>query len=293
MTTPRNISGSEVNAFQTCMARYRYEYVYDLEPIRTPGPLAVGILGHECLEQYYKAKKDGKTFDEAKDAAMDYLASALRTGETEMETAGKVAQCLANYWAHYGYEPENEVVEIETAYNIDLKPGEFTMPLRIDLLMRNPKGELFLRDAKFCYNFWDQIGHDLNPQFAKYLAALRLNGVPVVYAELDEIRTRQVKDPNELLKRTRYAASNHKTNMILRDHIVVSERIMAFRALSEDEQVVMGSRCLNKMICKWCSYQEICKTELDGGPVDVVIASGFQKKQKYGYNRETTDLEQL
>lgn len=282
----RKISGSEVNGFQTCMARYRYEYIMDLEPIATPGPLAIGILGHEALEQYYLAKKAGKTFAEAKEAAEGILSVALRDETSTMEVVGKVHQCINNYWAQYGYEPELTVLEVETMYEIDLVPGKFSMPLRIDLLMADEKGKVFLRDAKFSYNFWDPIAHDLNPQFAKYMAALRLKGIQVEYCQLDELRTRQVKDPTQLLKRTIYQANNHKTNMILRDHIVTSERIMEFREKSEDEQLVLGTRCLNKQICKWCSYQELCKTELDGGPIDVVIQSGFRKKTKYGYNKE-------
>lgn len=291
----RRISNSEVNCFQTCKMRYFYEYVLNLEPRVLPGPLAIGIAGHKAQEGYWTAFANGEGIDSCVKAAESMLASLMRDGSVSGPDAMNLSR-LMNLYASKWFADDKQtfdVAAIEKMYELPLT-SHFTIPMRLDLLLKNKQtGYHVLRDFKFVFNFWDHDAHQFNPQFPKYMMVLGANNVQVSHAELDEIRHRSMRNPtiDDILRRTPYHPTRERSVRIMQDHIRVSHEIVAYRQQDEEAMRATTARNLNKSICKWCSFKELCMSDLDGGYTESLMRADYKQKTEYGYNNnEEGDL---
>lgn len=287
----RRISNSEVNTWLACERKYYYQFDLNLTPIKTGSALNRGVLGHDILATYYEARKQDRSHGNAVHLAREQLMLQLQGGFQDMETVTDLDRILQGYWGYYGDESSKyRVLEVEKQYELPMST-DFDFVMRLDVLMLNlATGETELWDHKFVYDFWGDYDMSLNPQFPKYMGALRANGINVDKAVLNQIRYRKLKNPtpDDLFRRSPYKPSQAKVENAMREQIVASKRIYEHRMLPIEVRKDTSIRTINKMTCKGCPVADLCLSEFDGGDITYMIQSDY-KTNTYGYNEPTVE----
>jgi hypothetical protein len=287
----RRISNSEVSTFNICRAKYWYEYVENLAPKTYGRALAIGIVGHDAMRVYIEARIAGHLHESAIHKQQEFLAGLMGNPLYSVEYVLKASEILNKFHTYRKGMPEWEFLGTEELVEVDITE-DYSMPLRYDLYVRERATDKFmLVDYKFVYDFWKPWKHDLNPQFPKYIAALRRKGMRIDGAYLIEMRTRDISSQNfaDLFKQTSYFPSLAKMKNNLRQHINVSEQITEFRQRLSDtpDQVQnIAVPTLNSLVCQWCAFQAPCAAQLDGSDITYQLQTDFVKNTSYGYNKE-------
>lgn len=293
MEEKRRISNSEVGSWLSCKAKYRFAFDMKLEKIDKGDALTRGILGHELLEKYYSLIKAGMGHDHAVRNTKDYLSAKHPDKLTDPITLD-LLRVLDGYWAFWQGNPNWKILRVEESFDLHISE-QFTMPIRLDLLVKEVEtGLIYLVDHKFCYDFWTEDDIALNPQFAKYVGALRANRIQVDGCILNQIRYRKLKDPSpvNLYKHTIVKPSGAKIRNTIKDHITASLEITDYRNKEVADREVLATKVLNKMVCRGCEYKNLCSAELDGGEIDFLIENEY-RPNSYDYNKEESNQEGL
>jgi hypothetical protein len=293
--TTRHISNSEVGTWNTCQRQYYYSFDLSLEPKRHSAPLSRGILGHDAIAAYYLAIKAGKSPGDAALEARQILRMAMNdTISFDMEVVMDVDRILNAYFPMTVKDLSDwEILEVESKHDLPMT-DDFDMPLRLDLLVRiRSTKEIVLIDHKYTYDFWTEDDLALNPQFPKYVGALRNSDYPIAYCILNQIRTRHLKNPgaDDLVRRSIQRPSNAKIRRALTEHIIASQQIAEFRSLAPETRAQVATRVLNKMVCRGCFVKSLCQAEFDGGDIQYLAQNDY-KARTYGYN-DTPNIEEL
>lgn len=243
-----------------------------------------------AFERYYKGRLAGESHDAAKTEAEKVFVREVNGDQYDSGAVAKASIGFEKYMQYYGDElDEWEIIAIEEPYKMPIpQRSEFDYAMRVDVLQRHRRtGELVLRDFKFTYDFWKPRKFTLRGQFPKYVIALRYNEIHVSRVIIDQIRYREMKstDLTDYLQRDAFVVSDTKIRHILLDHINLSDEIMAFRALTPQQQEKKATRLLVEPLCKYCPFAELCELELEGGSTELFIQSNY-KKNEYGYNHE-------
>jgi len=290
----RRISNSEVSTWLTCEKKYYYGFDLNLEPKVSGGALGKGTLLHEILADYYLLLKYGATHEAASREARINLQKYMSGTLYPMSTVLEVDKLLQGYWNFYQGDPDWEIIEVEKSYDLPMTEA-YEYSLRLDLLVRERStSALVLVDHKTAFNFWTQDDLDLNPQFPKYIGALRGNGVYVDKAVLNQIRTRVIKNPtmDQMYRRAVQKPSIAKVTQSMREQVLTSNKIVQHRNLPVEVQSANSVRVLNKTVCQYCNFKALCMSEFDGGDIAPMIATDFQQNT-YGYNTPTNDMDEL
>lgn len=289
MTDPRRISNSEVSTWLTCQQRYHYEFDLGLQPISTTEALSRGILGHEVLAVYYSGIQAGHSHDTCVEAARMHLGKFMGGGSHyDIAIVLELDKILSNYWPVAKHLPW-EILHVEEQFNVWLTQ-EFEFSMRLDLLIRDlSDGKIKVVDHKFVYDFWTMDKIKLSGQLPKYVGALRANNIKVDDAILNQIRYRKIKDPrpDQLLQQTPVSPSNARIVNNVRQQVIASQQIMEWKQLPLELRGKRALRVLNPMVCNGCPVKGLCMEELDGAPIEYLIASEY-KKREYGYNEPST-----
>lgn len=291
-TDMRRISNSEASTWLSCRAKYRYQFLLNLEPIKQKEVLSRGIIGHEALAIYYRAIKLGQDHDVAVRNARDYLASFFSTTEYSTDLLYDLDRILVGYFNHVKFELSDldnwDILMVEEQLDIPISE-DFHVPMTLDLLVRDKTtGDIILIDHKFFYDFPTQDDLALNAQLPKYVAILRYNGYNVTKAMINCIRYRKLKNPDssDLFRRDVIKPSDAKLRNALSQHIMASQEILEYREMTEEGQKAKSLPVLNKMMCKGCQYANLCITEYDGGDVNFLMQVDYKSNERYGYNDE-------
>jgi len=291
----RKISNSEVSTWLVCQRRYYYDFDLNLQPNNFTETINRGLLGHEVLAVYYKELQRGRDHDTAVDTARKFLGSFMHGGTYDLSIVLEVDRILQGYWAYRQGDPNWRILHVEDQFDLFFTE-EFEFSMRLDLLVQDmTTGEVILVDHKFVYDFWNQSDLALNPQLPKYIGALRVKGFKVDRAILNQLRYRKLKEstPDRLFVRENYTPSNNKVVRIVREQIIASQEIVRWRQLPIEERGDRAKRILNKTVCRSCPAKLLCEQELDGSPLDYLIATEY-KSRTYGYNEPSTaELESL
>lgn len=285
----RNISNSEVGTWLSCRNKYRYAFDLDLEPKKRSDPLTRGTIGHEALDVYYKTLRAGEGHRAAMDLATKRLGMVMAQPDASLDLIMDVRRILELYWAYYEGDPNWEILEVEEMHNLPLN-DDYSMPTRLDLLVRDEQGKIALVDHKFYYDMPNADKLALNVQFPKYIGALASVGIKVDYCLLNVLRYRKMKNPalSDLFKRHKVTVSPAKIRKALHTHILASQEITEYRALPEDVRPSRAIPVFNDLVCKHCDFASLCASEFDGGDINYLIETDYQKNS-YGYNDPTTE----
>lgn len=277
-------SHSEVESFLTCERRHYYSYGLKLDSMKMSQALYRGIVGHEILATYYRARKEGIPHTSAVAEAFAQLIVADRTNTTHEQDICRLelAGLLTKYFKEYA-DCDWEILEVEKEIKTTL-PDNTVMTFIIDLIVRIPGEGVAAIDHKFTYDFYNPDIVDLSPQLPKYLAGLLQEGYVVHKAMYNEIRYRVTadnrKNPEALFRRTHVEISRERIHNTMREQILTARRTSKYKQMSLEEWEKRVLRTANGMVCKMCPFTQICVSDLNGQPTDILMGTFYKPKQR-------------
>lgn len=281
----RLISNSEVSDFLICERKHYYAHLMKLKRKGASDALTRGIIGHEALASYYTLKMNGESEEDARRAARLTLFQYL---DTNQDVVYDLDRILTRYF-EYSSNDDWTLLAVEAQYGIPIN-DDFEYTMRLDVLAIID-GEPTLVDHKFKYNFYTQSELDMNAQVPKYIGTLKYNGVQVERGIMNQLRYRISKDQSDenMFKRTYVKPTPTEIRNTLKEQIVVSERIIERRAMDPLQQSATAMRIMNPMICKNCPFLDLCKSELMGGDISLMVQADFERND-YGYNNDADEV---
>ena len=309
------VSNSEVSNYLSCERKHYYAHALNLEPIRHSLSLSRGIIGHEALAEFYsfiKVWQDNQDQPtvvhpigvqnaavEMMDAVVDkYIIECMQSQHpNKLDTMNMLTslKVLLNRYVEFQKQDQWIILEVEQSHVMPLYDA-YGYGMRLDLLVQYTagpkKGEIWVVDHKFVYDFMNQNALRINAQMPKYLATVRNEtGLVIKGGLLNQLRHRMKKGPmtdDELFRREPITPSTARVRNIMKEQIKASEEIMERHALPVEEYGERAKRTLNIMICNNCSFLELCQTELDGENASLMIKTEFQPNS-YGYNGKSEE----
>lgn len=263
------ISNSEIKTFQTCQRRHYYSFRESLAPDskNLSKALTRGIVGHEALEEYYRAKRQGNNKAWCTDVLLHVIDQSLSKYAEFTKELTQLKDVLKRYVDCYWDEPW-KVLEVEKSYEtlldnsrVDLKYG-----MRLDLLVEitagKDKGQIVVVDHKFVYDFFSDRHNKMNAQLIKYMKTLRDNGIDVRKGILNQIRYRELKNPDskKIFRRDTIVSSNAEMQRYMNEHAKVAKDIWEM----ETAPIELTRMNIDKMTCGYCSFQPLCSLYMSG-----------------------------
>jgi hypothetical protein len=265
------ISNSEAKSFLDCERRHFYSFRKGIKPTTYSKALTRGIVGHEALEAFYKAKQKGLDAVHCVADMMDVLDKAIRETPEFSPEFEQLRLVLVRYADYYWDEPW-KILEVESSHDMPILENSIAIKygLRLDLLVEitagRDKGQIVIVDHKFVYDFFTSRELEMNTQQVKYIKTLRANGIPVRKAILNQIRYRQLKSPKPgmLFRRSSIYTSEKEAERFLHEFKKVALEIDYLSGLTEDEHKEASKMHIDKNTCGSCAYQPLCKLYLEG-----------------------------
>lgn len=293
------ISNSEVDARLTCERKHLFGFIFNKEPTHFGKSLSLGICGHEILAIFYGAIKEGHSKKVAEHAAMVHLSQLFTSGKWDVEVLAQVHALVTRYIAQETISNTCDILAVEEDFYIPIDE-KFWYGMRLDLLVRvrtgQQKGNIMLVDHKFTYDFYSEDDLRLNPQMPKYVPAVRLAGIPVHEAYLNQIRWRfatsklHEKTDDQLFQLSPVKITQARIRSAIRQQIIMSERIIEERKKPLELQMIEAQPVLNKMVCRSCPFKDPCIMMNEERDISGVLRTNYQDRT-YGYSRinEVTD----
>lgn len=277
------ISNSEVASYLQCERKHFYAFGLNLEPRTFGDALFRGIEGHSILATYYKALQSGLPHKDAKREAFEHLTVRMsESPEMRVPILSHLALVLSHYFKYVADEPI-KVIRVEDEFILNYR-SDVGYGMRLDLLLEwtggQRKGKVDLWDHKFVYNFKTFNELRINAQLPKYVSVLQNEGYHIDGAFLNQLRWRDTQanaiDPTERFVRERIDPSPKETRNLFREQIITADRILELRQLSKREWSNRSMRAMNELVCKNCSFFNLCMLELAGQSPDVMVATEYQ-----------------
>lgn len=276
-------SHSEVETYLMCPRKHFYRYGHRLQQSGTSDSLALGNAGHFVMETFNRLRIEGVPF---LDAAMDALSTLQQAIEDQnpfdSEKLYRVAwPLLSGYFDNYGEEP-GTIVESEVLHEVPVT-DDYSIRLKIDLLVDIPGRGLVARDYKFTRNFFTTDKVDISPQLPMYYAILTQMGYNVAEVEYDQLRTWATKaaqaDPSLLYERTPVPLSAERVYRTMEEHFTVGNQIAKLKRLPLEEWDRKSNR--NAWACRECPFTDICAEDLNGGENSELIMSSYYERRPH------------
>jgi hypothetical protein len=294
------ISHSEVETFLLCSQRHFYAFgdnthgdLAGLEPQSHSDALYRGIVGHSALEAFYKAIKDGKSFDTAKkESANDCMIHATKPNPKYDILADLNGRILPRFFGYAkikldeGWKPEY----VEHEFRLEFKIDDRTLiyPFKPDVVMADPVGNLWVWDHKFVYNFYNSEQINLLPQIPKYIGALRALGYPIKGGYYNQLRHREVKDLSNHNRLDKFVPNDARVQEAFRQQIKMMEKIALLKEGTLEAWQDSLTRVLNGMVCNSCSFKYLCAADLTGQDTTLMRKIEFSKNS-YGYSETVSE----
>lgn len=279
------ISQSEVDEFLNCKRRHFYAHVEKLQPKQYSMPLKRGTIGHDALARYYLSLKELKSFDQAKDDAIDQLNS--HASVENMEVLLELTIILNRFfdWAA-ATQGHWEILEVEREYRVPVPNSDLTFPFKVDLLIRNTNNDkIYLVDHKFILDFYNSDLLGILPQMAKYIGGLRILGIDVHDGIYQMFRTRKMKSEKieDRLRIEYLGIKDVKIKRYLQEQFTAMKQITASAKYSQEVyKENFALRSANQFNCRSCPFLDLCTIDLIGGDRDLLVKS-FYEPNEYGY----------
>lgn len=263
------LSNSEVNTFQTCERQHYYAFREALKPKQGHSKsLTRGIVGHEALEFYYKAKQQGYSRDVCREQIRRILANSEVDYPAYAKEIEQLYTVLSRYVDFYWDEPW-KILEVESLHSTPLD-NSTEYGLRLDLLVEvtagRDKGQIIIVDHKFVYDFFSDREKQMNTQLVKYIRTLRNNGIPARKGILNQIRYRQMKstDPNMMFRRDTIVTTDKESERFMEEFKKVATDIGWLTGMDKTMHKELSRMHIDKQTCGSCAFQPLCKLYLQG-----------------------------
>lgn len=275
------VSHSEVDSYLRCRRAWYYGYALNLQRVQTSNSLRRGTLGHLALEHFFRTLEHGGSFDDAKVAAQTAINDEVTSDPTIFQLGLEVMECLGYFYEAYPFEGWT-VLAVEKEFLLPIYEG-LDFPLVVDLIIQDKWGLVWVIDHKFMWDFLTDDDAELQSQIPKYIGALRASGFKVDRAGYNILRYRSMKD-NSVENRYRfvplYDLTDLRVQTTFREHAITAKQIQEIKALPVEQQNWLSIRIQNKLVCKSCSFKEICIAELNDRSPALVIDASYQQRER-------------
>lgn len=294
------ISHSEVDSYLLCPQRHFYAFgdsthgqMAGLEPLTFSDALYRGIAGHAGLEAYYKALLEDGSFEEANEACLNSIRMFATRPNPKFDILTDLTQrilprffVVAKEMFKEGWRPV--AVEKEFRLELPLDGVTYVYPFKPDAIMKDPRGNFWVWDHKFVYNFYSPAEVKLLPQIPKYIGALRALDYPIKGGIYNFLRHREVKDLSKHVRQEEFVPSDARVVNAFRQQIKIMEKIGDLKRGTIEAWYEKNTRVLNGMVCKSCSFKHLCAADLDGQDTTLMRKIEFQGNT-YGYSETVVE----
>jgi hypothetical protein len=253
MTTNDNdplhvVSYSEIDTYRQCPHKHELAYKERWQRDTTSPALARGTAWHLLMEEHYNARMNDRD-------GFAYIDAVLaETGEH----ADLLRWMYDGYVAHWGNDPQWEVLAVEQRIEVPIPGSDFTFKAMLDLVVRQD-GRIWIVDHKSCKNLPNSKDLDVDDQFGLYTWAARQIGIDAFGSIHNAARTQQNKNQerhpqplDERFTRTRLYRSDTELATIAREALATARAAYVWK-------IGEAPRSPNTDTCKWrCDYTEAC-----------------------------------
>lgn len=276
------VSNTRTTAHNTCTRQEHYMYNLKITPREVGTARYRGIMGHEALAVYYRAMQEGNSLDDCLEAAITVLkVETMRIASDSAEDPEKVIilkeikNLLKGYMNYWRVEPF-KILAIEETMTAPINDGvEYLMilDLLVEMTSGPYRGSLVVVDHKFVYNFKSQVELELDAQIPKYIKTCRENGYFVTRGMFNQIRYRDQKDKSP---EKYFLRKDLKSTKVEWETIWDEQRDAAIEIAEGNRPV---RRSLNTYVCKGCDFALLCKAELRGDNIDMMVKTLFKPRE--------------
>jgi hypothetical protein len=315
------ITNSMMKAYNRCHRQWWYKFDKQLVPRHSSLPLKRGSWLHELLEAHYNGVGWKKQW---KQLSKQFYAMF----EEEREMYGDLPRITANIMKSYEYHYREEdsgltIIDTEKVIRVPLPHGH-TLEFKFDAIAEDEWGR-WLMENKTHKRIPGADYRYLDMQTSKYVWGLNKLGT---YGEItgvlwNYIRTKEPTKP-KLTKLGRLSKARIDTDVLTyynalveygldpRDFRDVLSRLKKHQTFFRRERVPKPTKVIDTLVketvlvadaieegvrpirsidrsCEWCSYKDICITQLFGGDAQDVIKHRYRtatKEDYYGYHDE-------
>lgn len=277
----RTVSHSEVESYLRCERQHYYGYGIGIQRVQESDSLTRGILGHSALEKFFRGLLNGKSFDEAWDEMILFVAQQAMKYPLLVP---EILDCLKWFKVAYPFHGWT-VLAVEQEYILEVN-DDLAMPFVVDLIIEDPYHETWMIDHKFVYDFVSDRDAELMPQIAKYVAAMKVLGIRIDHAAFSSLRYRSLKNPEAENKYqlTKVPLTIERLRQTMLEQLYASQRIQDRKRLPIEEQSKSALRTANKMVCNSCSFRSLCIAELNNHQPRLVLDSEYVKRERREFN---------
>lgn len=224
-----------------------------------------GVVGHEALAEFYTQKQSGQSMAVCLASALSVVDGNYDSYPDMWNEFSQLKRVITRY-AEYYWDESWIPVEVERQHEVflDNKTG-LSYGMRLDLLAE-VKDSLVLIDHKFVYNFFTDKELAMSAQLQKYLFTLNKNGIPVKTVIVNQIRYRELKnpDPSMVFKRSYIYSSELERTNVMDQHKRTALKIQTLKNMDKREHFALTEMSLDKNTCGSCTFQPLCKDFLQG-----------------------------
>jgi hypothetical protein len=234
------------------------------------------------MEIFFKSRQEGLNWDEC---VQNLYEGMLKYMEDNMEVISYLSQVMVAALNFYRDRIENwKIISVEEEYRLDLP--DFTYVWKPDLLVVE-NGSTVLIDYKYVYDMYDDEMTQLMPQIPRYLGAHRASGLYVTKGYYFFLRHRNIKaeGENNRYRLVPISPSAERIKTSFRELVHSATGIAAKKSLSIVEWRDSTRRVGNQMVCKSCSFKDLCVAELNGSDGKILRMTEYEPST-YGYAQE-------
>lgn len=255
-----------MRSFQSCQRKHFYSFVERLAP-KNGYSVAItrGVVGHDALAEYYTRKQAGDTKAECLVSALQVVDNSYEEFPDMWNEFKQLKNVITRYVEYY-WDEAWIPVEIERQHEtfLENKTG-LSYGMRLDLLAE-VNNSLVLIDHKFVYNFFTDKELAMSAQLQKYLYTLNRNGIPVKTVVVNQIRYRELKNPDSsmIFRRSYIHSTETERSRVMDEHKKVALNIQYLKNIEPDQHFRLTEMSLDKNTCGSCTFQPVCKDYLQG-----------------------------
>lgn len=279
-----SVSHSEVDSYLLCRRKHYYGYTLSLQRVQESAALAMGTAGHKVLEVFYNAILEGATFDNALAGAKS-VSDELRKDVNVPANRANIFDVLFDfYFPNEPFVKEGyKILAVEKEFNLKYdEENDLSYPFVVDLIVESPDGKTIVVDHKFVYDFYNYEASIMQPQIPKYVGALRALNYKIDHGMYNMIRTRKLKEPDfdSMCQRLDVKPEPERVRQVFTEQIAVASEIQKIKQHTPEQQADGAYRVANKMVCQSCSFLDVCRTELSGGNVKLMIQTEYKIRER-------------
>lgn len=279
MPKTHTVSFSEIDTLRQCLFKHEMSYKERWKSPTTSPALAKGTLWHVVMEHHYNAIAFHQRM--VQDPPSKMAMAALRDeivntylcdeGGRQTEYQELVEWMYDGYVGHYGSDSGWRILGVEHAPVLWLPTprggrSNFKLKLKIDLVVRDPRGRVWIVDHKSGKDLPKDKELEIDDQFGLYTWAMRRLGVDVFGSIHNAARTQKNKDQTKHFQplEERFARKHMYRTDVELERIAIE----AYQAAKRAYAIPIGDaqRSPDSDRCRWrCDYTEACLFGRKGG----------------------------